>query len=215
MAATNLNSVVSSIQGVSTIWIMEHSKLPTGELLEELPFPTIAGLASGAFDCIGKFGEGTFSQEGEDTSVESKKYTDGSVAFTTVKKGTYGLKGELHNVNRAICTNVLKLKAVAADAAPTTGAINENKTLVYDATSGWIDNAAVLIEFASSNAYKGMLIPNTSVASKMLIKGDSTDNMTIEMKMEFSDAPEQVVVASTAVDFTADYIGASFILIEK
>ena len=214
MAATNLNSVVSSIQGVSTIWIMEHSKLPSGKLLEELPFPTIAGLASGAFDCIGKFGEGTFSQEGEDTSVESKKYTDGSVAFTTVKKGTYGLKGELHNVNRAICTNVLKLTAVDA-AATSTGAINENKTLVYDATSGWIDNAAVLIEFASSNAYKGMLIPNTSVASKMLIKGDSTDNMTIEMKMDFSDAPEQVVVSSTAVDFTDDYKGASFILIEK
>ena len=85
------------------------------------------------------------------------------MAFTTVKKGTYGLKGELHNVNRAICTNVLKLTAVDADAEATTGAINENKTLVYDATSGWIDNAAVLIEFASSNAYKGMLIPNTSV----------------------------------------------------
>ena len=49
----------------------------------------------------------------------------------------------------------------------------------------------------------------------MLIKGDSTDNMTIEMKMEFSDAPEQVLVSSTAVDFTDDYKGASFILIEK
>lgn len=215
MAGTNLNAVVSSIQGVSTLWIMEHSKLPQTPdplKLEDIPYPDLSSLSSGAFDCVGRFGEGTFSQEGEDASVEDKKYTDGTVAFSTVKRGTYGIKGELHNVNDLICKNILKMKEVEAG---TSGTIGGTKGLVFDKDSGWIDNAVVYIEFDQSNAYKGLLIPNTSVASKFLFKGDSTDNMTIEMNMNFAEAPEKIKIGGSDVAFTDDYVGASWVLIQE
>lgn len=218
MAGTNLNSVLSTIQGVSTLWIMEHSNFPTipaGVELEDLVFPSVtAGVVAGDFDCVGKFAEGTFSQEGDDITVEDKKYTDGSVAFTTIKQGTYGMKGELHNVNEAVCKKVLKMTEIAA-VAGSTGKIEENKMLAYGATSGSISEAVVYIEFDKSNAYKGMLIPKSSIASKFLMKGDSTDNMTIESRFNFSEAPAKITIAGTDVAFTTAYAGKTWMLIAK
>lgn len=218
MAGTNLNSVLSTIQGVSTLWIMEHANFPTeteGNELEDLILPTFsAGGIVGDFDCVGKFAEGTFSQEGDDITVEDKKYTDGSVAFTTIKQGTYGMKGELHNVNEAICNKVLKMDAIAAETG-TTGTFEENKMLAYGASSGSIPEAVVYVEFDKSNAYKGMLIPKSSIASKFLMKGDSTDNMTIEATFNFSEAPEKISIDGTAVPFTTKYLGKTWMLIAK
>jgi len=218
MAGTNLNSVLSTIQGVSTLWIMEHSNFPTipaGVELEDLVFPSItAGVVAGDFDCVGKFAEGTFSQEGDDVTVEDKKYTDGSVSFTTIKQGSYGMKGELHNVNEAVCKKVLKMTEIAA-VAGSTGKFEENKVLAYGATSGSISEAVVYIEFDKSNAYKGMLIPKSSIASKFLMKGDSTDNMTIESRFNFSEAPAKITVGGTAVSFTTAYAGKTWLLIAK
>lgn len=218
MAGTNLNSVLSTIQGVSTLWIMEHSNFPTipaGVELEDLVFPSItAGVVAGDFDCVGKFAEGTFSQEGDDVTVEDKKYTDGSVAFTTIKQGSYGMKGELHNVNEAVCKKVLKMTDIAA-VAGSTGKFEENKMLAYGANSGSISEAVVYIEFDKSNAYKGMLIPKSSIASKFLMKGDSTDNMTIESRFNFSEAPAKITVGGTDVAFTTAYVGKTWMLIAK
>lgn len=218
MAGINLSSVISSIQGVSTVWMMEHENHPstvaTPKLLEDLPYPSLSTLASGSFDCVGKFGEGTFSQEGDDATIEDKKYTDGSVAFTTYKKGSYGIKGELHNVNENICKKVLKMSAIAADAT-TTGSIGENDAIAYDNASGWIDSSVLFIEFDKSNAFKGLLVPKTSIASKFLFKGDSTDNMTIEMKCNFSEAPEKIEITAGTVDFTTKYKGKTWLLIAK
>lgn len=218
MAGTNLNSVLSTIQGVSTLWIMEHSNFPTipvGVELEDLVFPSVtAGVVAGDFDCVGKFAEGTFSQEGDDVTVEDKKYTDGSVAFTTIKQGSYGMKGELHNVNEAVCKKVLKMTEIAA-VAGSTGKFEENKMLAYGATSGSISEAVVYIEFDKSNAYKGMLIPKSSIASKFLMKGDSTDNMTIESRFNFSEAPAKITVGGTDVAFTTAYAGKTWLLIAK
>lgn len=215
MAGTNLKSVLSTIQGVSTLWIMEHGNLPTGKELEDLALPTFAeGAIVGDFDCVGKFAEGTFSQEGDDITVEDKKYTDGTVAFTTMKQGTYGMKGELHNVNESICKKVLKMDAI--DAADTeTGIFGENKMLAYGASSGSIPEAVVYVEFDKSNAYKGMLIPKSSIASKFLMKGDSTDNMTIESRFNFSEAPEKISIDGEDVAFTTDYLGYTWMLIAK
>lgn len=218
MAGTNLNSVLSTIQGVSTLWIMEHSNFPTipaGVELEDLVFPSVtAGVVAGDFDCVGKFAEGTFSQEGDDVTVEDKKYTDGSVAFTTIKQGSYGMKGELHNVNESVCKKVLKMTEIAA-VAGSTGKFEENKMLAYGATSGSISEAVVYIEFDKSNAYKGMLIPKSSIASKFLMKGDSTDNMTIESRFNFSEAPAKITVGGTDVAFTTAYAGKTWMLIAK
>ena len=219
MAGTNLNSVLSTIQGVSTLWIMEHANFPTGGTpvreLEDLVLPTFsAGSLVGDFDCVGRFAEGTFSQEGDDITVEDKKYTDGSVAFTTIKQGTYGMKGELHNVNESICNKVLKMDIIAATAGAT-GAFGENKMLAYGASSGSISEAVVYVEFDKSNAYKGMLIPKSSIASKFLMKGDSTDNMTIETRFNFSEAPKKIKVEETDVAFTTDYLGKTWMLIAK
>lgn len=221
MAGTNLNSVLSTIQGVSTLWIMEHANHPSTvaspKLLEGLVLPSVtAGVVSGDFDCVGKFAEGTFSQEGDDITVEDKKYTDGSVALTTIKQGTYGMKGELHNVNEAVCKKVLKMTEIAA-VAGSTGKIEENKMLAYGATSGSISEAVVYIEFDKSNAYKGMLIPKSSIASKFLMKGDSTDNMTIESRFNFSEAPVEINKAGEtgAVSFTTAYAGKTWLLIAK
>lgn len=215
MAGTNLKSVLSTIQGVSTLWIMEHGNLPTGKELEDLALPTFtAGAIVGDFDCVGKFAEGTFSQEGDDITVEDKKYTDGSVAFTTIKQGTYGMKGELHNVNEAICQKVLKMDAIAA-VVGSTGIFEESKMLAYGADSGSIPEAAVYLEFDQSNAYKGMLIPKSSIASKFLMKGDSADNMTIESRFNFSEAPEKITIAGADVAFTTKYAGKTWLLIAK
>ena len=99
-----------------------------------------------------------------DITVEDKKYTDGSVAFTTIKQGTYGMKGELHNVNEAVCKKVLKMTEIAA-VTGSTGKFEEKKMLAYGANSGSIPEAVVYLEFDKSNAYKGMLIPKSSIAS--------------------------------------------------
>ena len=218
MAGTNLNSVLSTIQGVSTLWIMEHSNFPTvpeGVELEDLVLPSItAGVVAGDFDCVGKFAEGTFSQEGDDVTVEDKKYTDGSVAFTTIKQGSYGMKGELHNVNEAVCQKVLKMTTIAA-VAGSTGKFEEKKMLAYGANSGSISEAVVYLEFDKSNAYKGMLIPKSSIASKFLMKGDSTDNMTIESRFNFSEAPAKITIAGEDVAFTTAYVGKTWMLIAK
>ena len=218
MAGTNLNSVLSTIQGVSTLWIMEHSNFPTvpsGVELEDLVLPSItAGVVAGDFDCVGKFAEGTFSPEGDDVTVEDKKYTDGSVAFTTIKQGSYGMKGELHNVNEAVCKKVLKMTEIAA-VAGSTGKFEEKKMLAYGANSGSISEAVVFLEFDKSNAYKGMLIPKSSIASKFLMKGDSTDNMTIESRFNFSEAPAKITIAGADVAFTTAYAGKTWMLIAK
>ena len=212
--AQNLSSVVSGIQGMSTLFKMKHEDLPEGKTLEELPLPTLTGIASGAFDAIGKFAEGTFSVEGEDTSVETKKYTDGSVAFSTVQRGTYGLKGNLHNVASLVMEHVLGMETVAGESG-SDGIIGEHASLKYTDASGFIGAAAFYIQFDTSSEYEGILIPNTSVASKLMLAGDSIDNAQIELTLTLAEAPEKVIVGSSERDYTDIYKGTQYVLIKK
>lgn len=216
MAGTNLNSVVSTIQGVSTLWLLDYKSITalTGKL-EDLTLPSISsGVLSGDFDCVGKFGEGTFSPEGDEGTVEQKKYTDGTVALSTVTKATYGVSGMLHNVNTAVCEKILGMTKVAKEAT-STGIIGESDAYGITEDSGYIENAVLYLEFDKSNAYKGMLIPNSAITSKFITNGDSTDNATIQVSALFSEAPAKIEVNGTAQAFTTKYAGMTFMLLAK
>lgn len=214
MAAENLTEIFSKAGGVSNAYIMKHDDLPTGKKLEECKFPKLSDGSSGDWDIIGKFETDSFSPKGEDITVETKLFTDGTVAAILSKEGTYGFDAKLQNISTAVCKKFLNMEEVAAVSGDT-GVIGERKVLGYGKEKATIPNAAFYIEFNDSNEWAGILFPNIYLASKFITGGGVLDLSTVQMSALASAAAPKTFVEGVSTDFTNKYVGFYYMLIPK
>lgn len=215
--ATQVNraSDLSNISGLGNFWMLKVEDLGTKKI-EELDIPTYKdGKISEdtAFDLLGKMTMDSVSFTGDDQDINKVRYTDGSVGITLVQDGNFGISCSNMNISPVMCEGLLNMTKVGTPVDDPTA----NKTFAHglaygkDDKMGYISPALVYIEFLDSVDYAGILIPYSTIASRLDPTGNRTDVWSININISSNECPK----AFQGTDITAVYEGVSYILVPK